>query len=349
MHSYWCIFYDLSISRRHYLEFYFGAEGIFPLQDLSKSHQKALSNALSRIEMGKLIPFSGNGDKEALAEAGDKMVQLLGLKYALDVALGERSINEGKDEISKVKSSNPENVSDLLSSKECDELTKRCINFLANPAQKNFKPEEASAIFSEIEAVFDKLTAPKQMPTEKALNEIFTQKKVKDIEGLASRLMYGNLQIKKVAISGFIRDCINNNLDPTPVLQLYPKTTFVTFNEMVGKLAKPQAEPKTQDKPKSKDELESFFGKIGILIAIGDVVVKILPQNVDSNFLNVFRFSSHIEKLRQYKTRYANASDEKEKQTCYEEAHDFLEKNGYSLQYAIKGGEEQCEYAGRLV
>lgn len=222
------------------LEFYFGPEGILPLQDLPKAHQEALSSALSGIEMSELIPFEGESNKDAFTEAGKKMVQLLGIKYALDVISGERSKEDVASEVLVVKNCIEYGQARyLLKSEAYVGFPKKCISFLFNLTEKNFPSKEASTIFSGVEDVFGKLTAPKQSPTEKAINKFLdeiSKKTSVDSSGRKSNLEFfvKNLESsdeeeRRTAIFYIVQYAVQYGIDPTPVLSLYPKTTIETM------------------------------------------------------------------------------------------------------------------------
>lgn len=338
------------------LEFYFGFAGIFPLQDLSKEHLEAFSKALSGIEIGNLIPSSGNINTETLTEAGKKMVQLLGLKYALEVALGERNIEEVKSETIVVKNCIKDGqASHLLKSGNYSDYVKKCISFL-----NNINPKEPKDIFDNIEYTFDYLTSEAR-PTEVVIFQILKEaiddgKTLKssniesiDVEKLCekwvSEMESSDIKTREEGILDFIKFSMENKLDPTPILSLYPKTTLEVFREMFEGV-------RYRDSQQSPEE---FFERINILIEIGSRAKDIFPLPQTSkdfsdaeayqHFLG--NFQTLLDKLREFRDKYDNPSSGEGK--VYEDASAWARTQAGALQGAIRTFESLCEDAQRTV
>lgn len=266
---------------------FFGPEGVFPLQDLPKGHletllaqieamplDKRLEEIISVAEEDLIDKWEGYEHEDALEkldqfkkEASKIVPGFLGLKYALEVTLKKSSAKKVKDEIRIVKNCIKHGQEQsLLTSGLYAEFTKACINSINSPQN----PSEASAIFSEVEQVFsklitpklttskEKLTAPKQMSIEEALDQVFSKEDSYDfVIGDLSKKVDKN-QAKKYFqdienpkdqrffLEEFMKFCILNDLDPKPILSRYPKATAKIILEKFDTLSKPAELEKIQ-------------------------------------------------------------------------------------------------------
>lgn len=358
------------------LEFYFGFAGIFPLQDLSKEHLEALSQKIenfipsldekrldeiqkqvaiiqanlviseqiiknpvyhrpSKIEEAKQEGKDLADTKEKLleeqkriyTETGKAKACLLGLKCALGVCLGQEGIKEGIEKSKNGTFSSDINLIDTFLSRD-----------------RTVKPENKQEIFSALKTSFDKLIAPKPTPTEKILEQIFMQaKNVGELDSL-KQLQNEDLTIRKIAISKLITTCMGNNLDPTPVLSLYPKTTLEVFRETFEEI-------RYSDSQRTP---EAFFAKINILIEIGSRAKDIFPlppvskdfsdAEIYQHFLD--NFQTLLNKLLEFREEYNISSNKDE---VYEKGRDWVRKEISALQGTIRTFESLCEDANRTV
>lgn len=393
------------------LKFCFGPGGLFPLQDLPETHKRALSNALSQVGE-KLVPTDRVVDKEVFRKAGMKMIQLLTLKYALDIKAEE--MREEKMRI--LKNCIVHGTVESLLDREFNShfaKSKQDIKLLSNVADLKDKAEQASdtfdyltteasptevAIFQFFQEAGDDYEIPnnvmelcehwvsemessdaqtrgkgildfinfsirnnlnpdsvlKLYPEAKFLRqlcEIFVQvkgvngePKLDFIEKLASQLMDEDLQKRMDGISEFILACIEKNLDPTPILSLYPQTTLEVFREQFEGI-------RYRDSQRTHKE---FFDQINILIAIGSRAKDIFPlPPVSKDFSEaeayqhfLGNFQTLLNKLIGFREKYVDASNKEE---IYKEASTWLRSQISALQGAIRTFESLCEDAHRTV
>ncbi|MGX8716471.1 MAG: hypothetical protein ACSW8C_00595 [bacterium] len=347
------------------LEFYFGPGGILPLQDLPKEHQEALLKSILSLgeNMERLISQKDPQLKQFI-DAGEKMVQCLGLKYALEEILGKSSEQEIQEELTVIRNCvKTGQFVHLLKSDFYDGFTKACMNFLNNPPKNySYNSDILQRIISDVNFIFESTTT-KATPTEMALFQIFDQAinegKVLDWNGHENIIPEGveqlcknwvlkmessNTEKRTDSILEFIQFSMKKELDPTPVLSLYPKTTLEVFRETFEEI-------RYSDSQRTP---EAFFAKINILIEIGSRAKDIFPLPPVSKVFSDAESYRHflgnsqtlLDKLLEFREEYNMSSNKNE---VYKKGRDWVSKEINALQGTIRMFESLCEDANRTV
>ena len=307
-----------------------GIETVEALEQL-KASQKEIEGKILKAKIKQPVINGGIQKMEELKQKRNEIVSgFCGLKYALEVISEGKAKETIEEEMTVVK--NNFEGGQINSHSKSGSPTDDYIKFLIALKGKVVTSE----IFSGVSNVFNALIAPKPTPLEKALDQVLTKDTFEVESGVATQ-QRSKAQVKSSfqnlvnpgkpdgGFELFIKFCKLNQLDPTPVLSLYPKTTFDVFKSMAEQVLNDNGE-------RSPQIARNFFARIGILTEIGDRAESIFPPLMGEklkNFSVMFRTPNEIGHCRE---AFALAGTDKEIVEIFGNALELIKREQTTLQ-----------------
>ena len=296
-----------------------------------KASQKEIEGKILKAKIKQPVINGGIQKMEELKQKRNEIVSgFCGLKYALEVISEGKAKETIEEEMTVVK--NNFEGGQINSHSKSGSPTDDYIKFLIALKGKVVTSE----IFSGVSNVFNALIAPKPTPLEKALDQVLTKDTFEVESGVATQ-QRSKAQVKSSfqnlvnpgkpdgGFELFIKFCKLNQLDPTPVLSLYPKTTFDVFKSMAEQVLNDNGE-------RSPQIARNFFARIGILTEIGDRAESIFPPLMGEklkNFSVMFRTPNEIGHCRE---AFALAGTDKEIVEIFGNALELIKREQTTLQ-----------------